>query len=260
MAKPKKPQPTQQPVVGKRIIVPATEQGSVGKSFFLINLYQWFKDHPNAPKVGAFDPDYRKPSLKACHPETELIDIRVPRQLDSLVTTLSENDITLVDGMAGHFGFTFEKWASDVRLPNIAERIGATITYFVVVDDSLENIDLLADVLKTAPQGVQFLVVANYHKIPGGIRSGLPLSRWERSTVRKGFQERGAIELQLDLLDKDSMDFIEKFHHTPGKLASDENPAGLNLCDHQRFVSFTEHLYGQFEKAAHYLLPATAAS
>lgn len=245
----------EKPASTKRIIVPATEQGSVGKSFLLINLFQWFKSHPLKPKVAAFDPDFRKPSLKACHPEAELIDIRVPRQLDNLVTTLADADITLVDGMAGHFGFTFERWANEVRLFNIAQRIGATVTYFVVVDDSLENIECLDAVLKSAPPDVQLLVVQNYHKMPGGIGAGLPLARWDRSEVRRGFQKRGAIEIQLDRLDKDCMEFVEKFHHTPGKLAGDSNPAGLNLCDHQRFVSFTEHLYAQFDQAEHLLFP-----
>jgi hypothetical protein len=39
------------PMFTKRIMVPATEQGSVGKSFFLINLLAWFKSHPLQPKV-----------------------------------------------------------------------------------------------------------------------------------------------------------------------------------------------------------------
>lgn len=243
------------PAPSKRIIVPATEQGSVGKSFFLICLAQWFKDHPLKPKVALFDPDTRKPSLKACHAEAQVLDLRETRQLDNIVNTLATHDITLCDGMAGHFGFTFERWAKEVRLFHIAQRIGAAVTYFIVVDDSLENIEKTTDVLETAPADVQFLVVQNYHKIPGGIGSGLQLNRWRNSAMRSAFLARGALEIELDRLDRDSMEFIEKFHHVPGVLAARGEEFGLNLCDHQRFVSFTEHLYAQLERSAAALLP-----
>lgn len=236
---------------GKRIIIAATEQGSVGKSFFFVNLAHYLSILPNAPRVSLYETD-EKPTLRTFYKEATQIDLNVPRQLDSIVLGLKDSDISLVDGAAGRFQHSFVSWGKDVLFFEACRELGASITFVVPVDDTLKYIQAAGKLLDGIPADVQLLVVVNHHKQRIDLQK--PIEDWDQSASRKLFLDRGAKEIHLARLDGDSRELVEKQCIPAGAMAH-SNPLRLNLLDHNRFKLFTRNLYSQLDSVQDLLLP-----
>lgn len=246
---------TEPQLATKRFIIAVSEQGSVGKSFFLTSLAHYLSVHPGMPKVAIYETD-EKPTLKSFYPDTTKIDLTETRQLDQIFVGLSNSDVSLVDGMAGVFTRIFKSWGEEVLFFEAARQIGAAITFVLVVDDNLKYIAESHRILEATPPDVEWLIVQNHHTLqPTGKKE---LTDWLESENRKRFLSRGAQEITLDRLEDRCRDLVQRFHHAPGELAA-TNPLGLNLMDHNRFVRFSRDLYAQLDTCTDLLLPPAVA-
>lgn len=205
----------------KRLIVNVMDKGGVGKSYATVHIAEYLREYAEELNFRIKDPDLMNSTAKTLLPDcTDVIDATDAFELDSVLSSLADNDIVLMDGMGSQQTNILKTWNFDVNLLESLQAYEARITYiFVVLDDTRETIEQVREGLKLTTgmleQGdypdeiIDFLIVRN--KVP--VRSIVEKntsSMWMTSQTRAQALKHGAVEIVFEELNDDMQRSIEK--------------------------------------------------
>lgn len=142
----------------KRLLLVLNGKGGVGKSFFAINLVQYFKDTGVAHV--AIDSDHENSTLKRFHPEVRFLDPDEPRQLDGIVEALSDAGLVIVDCRAASSDL-FLDYFDEIDLPALFKELGAILTLAIPVNHEADSVDQVQRLADRLGPNCQYLIVRN---------------------------------------------------------------------------------------------------
>jgi hypothetical protein len=230
----------------KRIIVSVSNKGGVGKSFFLIQLIEWLKEHPSKPTFAAFDPDEANKTLLTFHKDcTEFIDTDQGNALDRVVMVLNDVDVSILDGLGSQQKKTIIAWLKDVDIFQAAEELGFRVTFVVMVEEDRDVILQTKSLLDDIGDKVDWVFALNRKNAKNSLL-------WENSSARKIGLGLGGIEINVERLMESSAIYLTKETLSVRK-AVDQAP---NLLDRNRFRGLWRRMSEEFAKAEAYFLPA----
>lgn len=205
----------------KRLIVNAMDKGGVGKSYATVHIAEYLREYAEELSFRIKDPDRRNLTAKTLLPEcTDDIDATDAFELDSVLSSLADYDIVLMDGMGSQQTNILTTWNFDVNLLESLQAYEARITYmFVVLENERETIEQVREGLRVAiemmDQGdypdemLDFLIVRN--KVP--VRSIVEKntsSMWMTSQTRAQALKHGAVEIVFEMLNEKIVESVEK--------------------------------------------------
>lgn len=238
------PVPVYQPSGTKRLIVPATSKGGVGKSFVTINLCEWFRAQ-GVPFV-AFDPDWCNSSLTRFYPEAEFIDISEAVHLDNVIRSFERTDLVLTDGV-GSMQSKFIDWLEETRVFDLREQLSLDITMIVIIEEDKETVFQAGQAAQRVGDRADWLVVRNLKTSP-------VTEIYDNSNARKTLLELGAREITFERLPWNLNSMIQKSSKSISALLDDES---IFFLERQRMRSYQQRIFDEFTLAREYLLPGS---
>jgi hypothetical protein len=228
----------------KRLIVPATSKGGVGKSYITINLCEWLRAQ-QVPFV-AFDPDWCNSSLTRFYPEAEFIDISEAVHLDNVIRAFERTDLVLTDGV-GSLQSKFIDWLEETRVFELREELSIDITMLLIIEEDKETVYQAGQAVQRVGDRADWLVVRNLKTSP-------VTEIYDNSNARKALLEVGAKEITVERLPWNLNSMIQKASKSIGALIEDES---IFFLERQRMRSYQQRLFDEFTSAREYLLPGS---
>lgn len=228
----------------KRLIVPATSKGGVGKSYITVNLCEWLKSL-EVPFV-AFDPDWCNSSLTRFFSEAEFIDISEAVHLDNVIRAFERTDLVLTDGV-GSLQSKFIDWLEETRVFDLREELSLDITMLVIIEEDKETVFQAGQAVQRIGDRANWLVVRNLKTSP-------VTEIYDNSNARKSLLELGAKEITVERLPWNLNSMVQKSSKSIGGLLDDES---IFFLERQRMRSYQQRLFEEFNSARDYLLPGS---
>lgn len=235
---PHKPEPARR---GRRLIIPVTRKGGVGKSFFLASLADWYGEQ-KIPFI-AMDSDWCNGSLTRFVPEARFVDVASGNPAEEVHSALSECGIVALDGLGPLQGYLFE-WLQDC---NFFRDTGEPVelTYVLIVEEDKDSVFQAGESARTLGDTGQWLVVRNLKTCP-------TTEIYNTSDARQELLRLGAIEIQMDRVPWNLLLHVQRAGKTIGALAEDQ---GFPFLERQRMKSYLAKFYDQLGTAQSLLLP-----
>ncbi|MGH8046995.1 MAG: hypothetical protein ACREKL_07090 [Chthoniobacterales bacterium] len=236
--------PVYKPAGTKRLIVPATSKGGVGKSYLTINICEWLRAQ-SIPFV-AFDPDWCNSSLTRFYPEAEFIDISEAVHLDNVVRAFERTDLVLTDGV-GSLQMKFIEWLEETRVFDLREELSLDITMLLIIEEDKETVFQAGQAVQRIGDRANWLVVRNLKTSP-------VTEIYDTSNARRMLLEAGAKEITMERLPWNLNSMIQKSSKSIGALIDDES---IFFLERQRMRSYQQRLFDEFTSARDFLLPGS---
>ncbi len=232
------------PAGTKRLIVPATSKGGVGKSYLTINLCEWLNAQ-NVPFV-AFDPDWCNSSLTRFYPGAEFIDISEAVHLDNVIRAFERTDLVLSDGV-GSLQSKFIDWLEETRVFDLRSELSLDITMLLIIEEDKETVFQAGQAVQRIGDRANWLVVRNLKTSP-------VTEIYDNSNARKALLEVGAKEITIERLPWNLNSMIQKASKSISALIEDES---IFFLERQRMRSYQQRLFDEFTSARDFLLPGS---
>ncbi len=233
-----------QPLGTKRLIVPATSKGGVGKSFLSVSLCEWLRSQ-RVPFV-AFDPDWCNSSLTRFFPDAEFIDISEAVHLDNVIRAFERTDLVLTDGV-GSMQSKFIDWLEETRVFDLREQLSLDITMLVIVEEDKETVYQAGQAVQRVGDRANWLVVRNLKTSP-------VTEIYDNSNARKTLLELGAREITLERLPWNLNSMIQKSSKSISTLLEDES---IFFLERQRMLTYQQRMFEEFASVREFLLPGS---
>ncbi len=235
------------PLGTKRLIVPATSKGGVGKSYITLNLCEWLRSQ-KVPFV-AFDPDWCNSTLTRFYPEAEFIDISEAVHLDNVIRAFERTDLVLTDGV-GSMQTKFIDWLEETRVFDMREELSLDITMVVIIEEDKETVFQAGQAVQRVGDRANWLVIRNLKTSP-------VTEIYDNSNARKSLLELGAREITVERLPWNLNSMIQKTSKSIGALVEDER---IFFLERQRMRSYQQRLFDEFALGREFLLPGSILS
>ncbi len=232
------------PLGTKRLIVPATSKGGVGKSYLTLNLCEWLRAQ-ELPFV-AFDPDWCNSTLTRFYPEAEFIDISETVHLDNVIRAFERTDLVLTDGV-GSLQSKFIDWLEETRVFDMREELSLDITMLLIIEEDKETVFQAGQAVERVGDRANWLVVRNLKTSP-------VTEIYDNSNARKSLLELGAKEITIERLPWNLNSMIQKSSKSISGLVEDES---IFFLERQRLRSYQQRLFDEFTSARDFLLPGS---
>jgi hypothetical protein len=235
--------PTLESTPQSKIHLIGGEKGGVGKSMVSRLLAQYFIDH-NLPFIG-FDTDRSHGSFSrfyADYASPALVDRY--EALDKIVESAAElpGRRVLVD-LAAQTHEPLVKWMDDSGVLDMADISDFAFTYWHVMDNGRDSVDMLSRLLDQFGQRVQHVIVLNQLR-------GDDFSTLEKSGQLERARALGATVITIKRLHDAAVQKIDA--HNASFWAAKSGAAtdsGLGLMDRQRVKMWLSHAYSEIAKA-----------
>lgn len=236
--------PIYKPTGTKRLVVPATSKGGVGKSYLTINLCEWLR--AQGVPFAAFDPDWCNSSLTRFFPEAEFIDISEAVHLDNVIRAFERTDLVLTDGV-GSLQSKFIDWLEETRVFDLREELSIDITMLLIIEEDKETVFQAGQAVQRIGDRANWLVVRNLKTSP-------VTEIYDNSNARKSLLEAGAKEITMERLPWNLNSMLQKSSKSLGALIQDES---IFFLERQRMRSYQQRLFDEFSSARDFLLPGS---
>lgn len=230
----------------KRLILPASDKGGVGKSFFSVALVDWLKQHPESPSWAAFDPDDSNRTLMRFHPETTFLDIEQDSGLDPCFTALTDVDTAVVDGVGSRQKTVFLKWVEEVSLFDLADQMEIGLTYYLVIEDGTDVITAAHRIMTHIGDRVDWVAVLNH-------KQSKQFTLWYESSAHQLFRQLGGREINFECVNNHLIQFYDD---TALPFSRCIDAPQVNILDQQRFRTIHAKLNTEFTAIEDLLVPA----
>jgi hypothetical protein len=228
----------------KRLVLPATSKGGVGKSFLTINLCEWFRNQ-QVPFV-AFDPDWCNSSLTRFYADAEFIDISEAVHLDNVIRAFERTDLVITDGV-GSMQSKFIDWMEETRVFEMRQELSLDITMLVIIEEDKETVYQAGQAVQRIGGNANWLVIRNLKTSP-------VTEIYDNSNARRSLLELGAKEITVERLPWNLTSIIQKSSKSIGALIEDES---IFFLERQRLHSYQQRLFDEFTSVRDYLLPGS---
>ena len=227
----------------KQINLILNGKGGVGKSFFAINLVQYFKD--KAIPFVACDSDNENSTLKRFHPDAEFINLAQSRSLDDMFRALERADLVVVDCRAASTD-VFLRYFAAIDIAAVLRALDARLTLLMPVNHEADSLDQVQRVVETMADHARFVIIRNQVHAES-------FSLYDKSAVRvRLLKQLDAKEITMPRMDDWLVEGLNRVNLTITAAAKHES---FYLLDRQRLVTWQRRLYEQIESAADLLLP-----
>jgi cellulose biosynthesis protein BcsQ len=230
----------------KQIDIIINGKGGVGKSFFAVNFIQFLKDH-SIPHT-AIDTDNENSTLKRFHRETSFLDIRDPKEIDTILSSLEETDLVVVDCRAASTDI-FLDYFDELQIFEMLETMGASLTVISPVNHETDSLEQIHNLSERLGDRCRYVIVKN-RALTEHFRN------YEQSKTRARLvEELIAREIVMQkLYDWLVADLnLKDLTVTAGV----QHPE-FTLMDRQRLKNWQRTFYDEIESVKDFLLPQTS--
>ncbi len=226
-----------------RFLISATCKGGVGKSFFLINLADWYAELDQ--KFVFFDSDFCNGTLTRFLPESRFLNLQntvetAPELHDAL--TLAE--VVGWDAL-GPLQQDLPEWLEHAFLDTSGPDASYRITMIVMVEEDKDTVFQAGELARRLGDRVDWLVVKNH-------KTCSTSEIYDNSKARQELIKLGAVEISMERVPWSLLATIQKTSRSLSSLVLDES---LPFLERQRLRTFQRRFFEQLETARDFLLP-----
>jgi cellulose biosynthesis protein BcsQ len=232
----------------KQINTVINGKGGVGKSFFAVNFVQYLKDQGISHTC--FDTDDENSTLKRFHPEAIFLDISQPKEIDTILGSLEQSDLVVVDCRAASTDI-FLDYFEELRIFDLLKGMGATLTVVSPVNHEMDSLEQIRNLSQRLSDQCRYVIVKNE-------ALSERFNNYDQSSTRKILMEDlKSREISMPKL----YDWLvaDMNLHNLTVTASIEHPT-FTLMDRQRLKNWQHRFYDELETVRDYLLPQVAKS
>lgn len=230
----------------KRLLITATSKGGVGKSFFLVNLADWFNEL--AQKFTYFDSDYCNGTLTRFFPESHFVNPQEPQEAVREITEALQNvDVVGWDALGPMQQYLPDWLESSFLGENKSQDF--RITLILMVEEDKDTVFQAGEIARSIGDQVDWIVVKN-------LKTCSTTEIYDKSKARQELLRLGALEITMERVPWTLLATIQKTSRTLSSLVQDES---LPFLERQRLRTFQRRFFEQLESARPFLMPAVAA-
>lgn len=239
----------QQPPTGdvrqKRLVVTGTNKGGTGRTFLLLQVWDWLAS--KGCKTATVDCDWHNASLTRFLPDSVFLDLAQMDCADQLLGCFESSDVILLDS-PGIQHPRYWEWMVDSGLSEKLERHGVGITMVLTVEEDKDTVFQASQAVEAIGTTAQWLVVQN-------LKTSETTSIYEDSATRQQLIKAGAHHVVLDRLPWTALARMQQMSLTVSGLLDLENTPPL---EKERVRNYQSRTFAEFEKVSKLLLPETA--
>jgi len=225
-----------------RFLISATCKGGVGKSFFLINLADWYAELDQ--KFVFFDSDFCNGTLTRFLPESRFLNLHNPQEIGAEVQdTLAMSEIVGWDAL-GPLQQDLPEWLEHEFLGE-ATNASFRITMIVMIEEDKDTVFQAGELARRLGDKVDWLVVKNH-------KTCSTSEIYDNSKARQELLKLGAVEITMERVPWSLLATIQKTSRSLSSLVLDES---LPFLERQRLRTFQRRFFEQLETARDFLLP-----
>ena len=226
-----------------RFLISATCKGGVGKSFFLVNLADWFTELDQ--KFTFFDSDFCNGTLTRFLPASRFLNLQHSSEVvREIHETLPESEVVAWDAL-GPLQQDLPEWLEQAFLQDPDGTSGFRITMILMIEEDKDTVFQAGELARRLGDRVDWLVVKNFKQSQ--------FSRiYDQSQARQTLLASKAHEIALDKLPPHLNEILQARSWTIDQaLDSGE----LNLLDRQRLIAYSRTWFQQLDEIKSILLP-----
>lgn len=228
----------------RRLLISATCKGGVGKSFFFVNLADWFNELEQ-PFV-FFDSDACNGTLTRFLPDSRFLNLQLSAEpAGDLLAALEESEIVGWDALGPMQRF-LPDWLDDSFLQegHLPGHIRPTL--ILMIEEDKDAVFQAGEAARRLGERVDWLVVKN-------LKTCSTTEIYDNSKARQELLRLGAAEITMERVPWSLLATIQRTSRTLSSLVLDES---LPFLERQRLRTFQRRFFEQLESARHFLLPA----
>lgn len=226
-----------------RFLISATCKGGVGKSFFLINLADWFAELDQ--KFVFFDSDFCNGTLTRFLPGSRFVNLHHPEEIvHDVVDALSQSEVVGWDAL-GPLQQDLPDWLEQAFLQEEHAELNYRITIVLMIEEDKDTVFQAGEIARRLGDKVDWLVVKNH-------KTCSTSEIYDNSKARQELLKLGAIEITMERVPWSLLATIQKTSRSLSSLVLDES---LPFLERQRLRTFQRRFFEQLETARTFLLP-----
>lgn len=233
--------------ITKRLLISATCKGGVGKSFFLINLADWYIELDQSYLY--FDSDVSNGTLTRFLPDSRFLGLSdgtdPAREINS---ALEQNEVVGWDALGATNSY-LPDWIDSTLLKEGEPHEGFRTTVILMVEEDKDTVFQAGETARRLGDRVDWLVVKN-------LKTCSTTEIYDNSKARQELQRLGAVEITMERVPWSLLATIQRTSRTLSSLVLDET---LPFLERQRLRTFQRRFFEQLEAARHLLLPTRIA-
>lgn len=231
----------------RRFLISATCKGGVGKSFFLVNLADWYVELDQS--FVFFDSDACNGTLSRFFPDSQFLDLEDP-SIGSvkLFETLEKSEVVAWDAV-GSLRQYLPEWLAQSLLSESEAQADFRPTIILMIEEDKDTVFQAGETARLLGDKVDWLVVKN-------LKTCSTTEIYDNSKARQELQRLGAVEITMERVPWSLLATIQRTSRTLSSLVLDES---LPFLERQRLRTFQRRFFEQLETARHLLLPTREA-
>ena len=218
------------------------EKGGVGKSVMARLLAQYFIDR-EIPFKG-YDTDLSHGAMIRYYADfSEPIDFGNYQSVDQIVEQTAETGTTAIVDMAAQTSKPLARWIGDTGLLEFAKELELSLTFWHVMDDGADTLNLLENMLKDYGADADCVVVRNFGR-------GSDFKHFDESETASIAKQLGAVVFDLPALHPPTMRKIDHISASFWAAANNTNTElgpTLGILERQRVRSWLNKTYDQLD-------------
>lgn len=231
-------------IITRRFLISATCKGGVGKSFFLVNLADWYVEL-DQPFV-FFDSDACNGTLTRFYPDSKFLDLENEREgTQKLFEALEASEVIAWDAVGARTGYLPE-WIEQSLLTHENAHPDFRPTVILMIEEDKDTVFQAGETARILGDKVDWLVVKN-------LKTCSTTEIYDNSKARQELLRLGAVEITMERVPWSLLATIQRTSRTLSSLVLDES---LPFLERQRLRTFQRRFFEQLETARHLLLPA----
>lgn len=218
------------------------EKGGVGKSVMSRLLAQYYIDREIPFKI--YDADLSHGAMMRYYADySEAVDITQFERADQIAEQASETGATAIVDMAAQAAKPLSLWIHETGLLELADELGLTLTFWHVMDDGADTLQLLQQMFETYGEKPDYVVVRNFGR-------GSDFTHFDESDTAALAKQFGAHVIDLPSLHPPTMHKID--HISASFWAAANNTdiqlgPTLGILERQRVRTWLNKTYHQLD-------------
>lgn len=231
-----------------RLLINATCKGGVGRSFFFINLADWFIELGQG--FVFLDSDGCNGTLTRFFPDSHFLDLGTGDAATAEVMhAVGQSEVVAWDAlgpMKGHL----PEWIESRLLDETESKLSCRATMILMIEEDKDTVFQAGEAARRFGDRVDWLVVKN-------LKTCSTTEIYDNSKARQELQRLGAIEITMERVPWSLLATIQKTSRTLSSLVIDET---LPFLERQRLRTFQRRFFEQLESARQLLLPVRVSA
>lgn len=232
--------------VTRRLLISATSKGGVGRSFFLINLADWYVELDQSYLY--FDSDVSNGTLTRFLPDSKFLGFGENDPAQEIHAALGDSEVVGWDALGATNAY-LPDWLDTSFLKEGEPNDTFRTTVILMIEEDKDTVFQAGETARRLGDRVDWLVVKN-------LKTCSTTEIYDNSKARQELQRLGAVEITMERVPWSLLATIQRTSRTLSSLVLDET---LPFLERQRLRTFQRRFFEQLEAARHLLLPTRIA-